>query len=87
MFTWGCSTMDDYYNDLSATPSCADCMVQSSLEGGLLRKRKAKSGYTTFRFNRQVNVVLFYNFMSLFILYFALIRLMLCRLLNRTRNR
>ncbi|XP_022973907.1 uncharacterized protein LOC111472540 isoform X1 [Cucurbita maxima] len=53
MFTWGCSTMDDYYNDLSATPSCADCMVQSSLEGGLLRKRKAKSGYTTFRFNRQ----------------------------------
>ncbi|XP_022144498.1 uncharacterized protein LOC111014173 isoform X2 [Momordica charantia] len=53
MYTWGCITLDGYYNDLSTTPSCADCMVQSSRKRASSGKQRPKRGYTTFSFNRE----------------------------------
>uniref|UniRef100_A0A5B7AKP0 Uncharacterized protein n=1 Tax=Davidia involucrata TaxID=16924 RepID=A0A5B7AKP0_DAVIN len=56
MYTWGCMTLDDDYNNVSKEACCACGMIKSVNKNGSSRKRRQQNRMDSISFNKKVNL-------------------------------
>ncbi|KAA8533439.1 hypothetical protein F0562_031127 [Nyssa sinensis] len=56
MYTWGCSTLDDDYNNVGKEACCTGVMIESFHKKGSLRKQSQQNRMDSICFNKKVNL-------------------------------
>ncbi|GMP67997.1 hypothetical protein CsSME_00027773 [Camellia sinensis var. sinensis] len=55
MYTWGCNTLDDSYNNIREGTCCSSFMVESLHKNGSSVKHRQHNKMDTISFNRKIN--------------------------------